>query len=573
MVIDKAIDVGIITVIPTEIDALFQVLNLDRQNVVETGSPYTYWKTEFYSHLSQRSISVVVTFLTRDAGNTEAGICTSYFLQDWYPRLMCLVGIAAGIKGKVHIGDVVVPNRIHDRTGKVFKSGTLLTRGFSTYRIDLIERMVKIRPISNNEFKLRYMQEIGEVLDQIKTKAEVMGLSPQEFPNEFSIYDGSLSSDNILIRDSAYFDGLVTETDEKCRGADMESAGFVRACQVEDVGFPWLIFRGISDFGDEQKSDDFQSLAAWNASIALKLYLEKTINFNNLSPNPRGKRPSDSLELNLIGQVRDAFQQHRWHEVCRYGEVLSRALWLSGQYEFRIEVGKLVEQAASFIDENRIRVKALIDDLGWTSFVIGDHFKAIRYIKDGLRIADDISDYYFLAKGNRHLASIARRSGNLQEAEHLLNKAQNYAQEIKDDSDRQEIENSLLISTGKLFLEKKQYNDALKLLLEGLDQFRIYGDVTREVKVYSILGRIHLKLNNLDEAVRSFQIGREKAFTTGRYDEIAENTRYLLLVLDDKYIAEKIRMAQEVLDFAKSKGLLVEAKAWRDECKKLQEKA
>ena len=42
----------------------------------------------------------------------------------------------------------------------------------------------------------------------------------------------------------------------------MEAAGFVHACISVYPPIPWYVVRGISDFGDNLKNDQFHSLAA-----------------------------------------------------------------------------------------------------------------------------------------------------------------------------------------------------------------------------------------------------------------------------------------------------------------------
>ena len=41
--IDKNIDVGIITIIPTEIESLFEIMNISEQNLVKINSPFLYY--------------------------------------------------------------------------------------------------------------------------------------------------------------------------------------------------------------------------------------------------------------------------------------------------------------------------------------------------------------------------------------------------------------------------------------------------------------------------------------------------------------------------------------------------
>lgn len=559
----KEVDVGIVTIISVEIEALFKTLNIGVDNVVETGSPFNYWITEFYSLQSQRSITVVVSFISRDAGNIESAICTSYFLQDWYPRLMCLVGIAAGIKGKTRIGDVVIPNRIHDRTNKVFKNNDFVARGVSSARTDNLERMIKVRPVSMEEFRLEYEPLLRGDIQKSLAVAQNKKLTLDEFDGNLQLHDGSLSSDNVLIRDDSYFSGIITETDEKCRGGDMESAGFVRACQIEDSAFPWLVFRGISDFGDNRKDDSFHLLAAKSASIALRMYLEKCINLDQLRPNPRAREVKASVEVNLLDQVKEAYQAKRWPEVCQTGNVISRYLWLSGQHDLRVEIGRFVEEASSYIEDNSTRARTLIDDLGWTLFTLGKTLEAKKHIKDGARIAKDIGNFYLLAKAKRHMASIARQANEVDEALTLLDEAKHYAAQITDSEEKAEMLDSLLASEGKLLLAKKMIPEAISKFTEAIDSFKRSGDTNRESKIYAVLGDAYLKSSQESEAIRLFYDGRKLAFNIGRFDEVAKNTRLLIDNLGENHQQEKIRLAREVLEFAETKGLLTEAKRWK----------
>lgn len=257
MISDRAIDVGVITIVPTEIEALFSALSITRDAYEPAGSPLRYWRTSYQSSSSGRPLSIVVSILGGETGNVEAAIATTQFLRDWYPRLICLVGIAAGIEDKTRIGDVVIPNKVHDRTIKVFENGQYRVRGRTYTRNDTLDRMLKVSPLVHKDF-LRQLRQIAQ--DDLKhalSVAKTKGMFPKSFEGKPRIIDGSIASDNVLIRDTTYFHGVLASTDEKCRGGEMEAAGFVLACQREQIDFPWLIVRGISDFGNNAKDDSF----------------------------------------------------------------------------------------------------------------------------------------------------------------------------------------------------------------------------------------------------------------------------------------------------------------------------
>ena len=559
----RDIDVGVITIVPTEIRALFQTFGISDQDRVPRDSPFDYWLTEFHCVKANRRVTVVVTSVKRDAGNTESGICASYFLQDWYPRLMCLVGTAAGIHGKARIGDVVVPSKIQDRTLRVFRDGKFSTRGGSSHRPGLVEGMTKVRTFSADEFKLEYGSALTDDISRAASAAREKRLAADEFSGELQVLDGSLTSDNVLIRDEAYFAGIVQEVDEKCRGGDMESAGFVNACQTEDSDFPWLICRGISDFGDDRKDDSFQLLAAKSACIALRMYLEKCIDMDRLPQNAKAKGTRGSLEYNLLDQAREAFQAQRWEEVCRIGTVVSRLLWVSGQYHLRVEIGRLVADAAGYSSDLRTRAKALIDDLGWTNYMLGNSLEARTNIGDGERMAREVNDYYSVAKANRHMASMARQEGKLDEASRFLRTARTFAPSIDVGHERIEMLGSLLVSEGKLMLAKGETEQAVGRFEEAIGVFRDSGDRIRQSKVYALLGKAFAQLGKTEDALRLFYEGRKLAFSMGRFDEAANDTSLLIECLGEQHRAEELSMAKEVLQLARSEGLFAEVRKWK----------
>jgi nucleoside phosphorylase/tetratricopeptide (TPR) repeat protein len=560
--IDKNIDVGIITIIPTEIESLFEIMNISEQNLVKINSPFLYYKSKIFSEQCGREISLVVSFINGDAGNVEASICTTHFLQNWHPKLMCMVGISAGIEGKVKIGDVVTPSKIIDRTKKVYKAGRYIPRTENYNRTRVIEQMLKRYKITLEDFFLECNKYILSDIKRAELVAKANGIDESVYSRELRLIDGSIASEDTLIRDSEFFVPITENVDEKCRGAEMEAVGFVKACRTEKEDFPWIIFRGISDMGDVKKSDDFQALAAKSASVALKLYLEKVINFDELENNPHYKDLNDSHDFNIYLQIEDSFKHQRWIEVCNISSVLSRYLWISGQLDLRIKLGNMVEKAAFEIKDFELRSKVLIDDLGWTTYCLGDVSNAKRYIEDGIRLAKEVCAYYVMAKGHRHLASIARQKGDISETEKKLAEAMQYANMIENINEKEEMLNGLLVSEGKLYYAKMDYANSIVKFTEALQVYQKVSDRNREVKLYALLGNAYRKNMMLNDAIKYYQDGLEMAYSIGRYDEISKNTKCLVECLDSAQNIKKQELIDRILSFISSKQLTYEYRKW-----------
>lgn len=563
--IGRAVDVGIITIVPTEVEALFDTLAISRERYEPVESPLRYWRASYRSTYSRRSLSIVVSILGGEAGNTEAAIATAHFLRDWYPKLMCLVGLAAGIEGKMRIGDVVIPNKVHDRTIKVFENGRYRIRGRTDTRNDTLDRMLKVSPLSSNDCLAALRVATNEDISRAMTVAREKSLSTEQFNGELRIMDGSIASDNILIRDPTYFHSILDSTDEKCRGGEMEAAGFVLACQRERTDFPWLVVRGISDFGDSKKDDSFQLLAAKAACATLRLFIEKTLMIEALPPNPRALRSESTLEFNLVRQVREAFSAKRWKEVCRLGGALSRPLWLSGHAALRYEIGRLVEDAAAFSNDRAARAAALIDDLGWTAIKLGQGAQGEKHIQDGIRLATECADHYLVAKGYRHLASLQRQTGDLEATESYLVNSKKAVERITDEEQRSEMISTLQVSVAKLQAGRGNYPKAVKLLRDALRAFLDAGDSEREVKVYAQLAHCSEMMGDTEEAQRLYVTGRAKAQEAGRFDEFAQNTRGVIALVGKNEPERGKALAREVYDYALSNGLWDEARKWQEE--------
>jgi nucleoside phosphorylase len=80
----------------------------------------------------------------------------------------------------------------------------------------------------------------------------------------FSTNYGLIACGNAVVKSTAFREKLLKEK-EKMIGGDMESFGVASACFAAERGTGCIVVKAICDFGDEDKSDDFQSLAAHNS--------------------------------------------------------------------------------------------------------------------------------------------------------------------------------------------------------------------------------------------------------------------------------------------------------------------
>ena len=89
--------------------------------------------------------------------------------------------------------------------------------------------------------------------------------SPPPRPGE-KTSSAPIASGEKLLRDQSKL-LAVRELHGKTEVGEMEAAGVVEACRRGPV--PWMVIRGISDFGDEFKDDRFHTFASCAAAAVL----------------------------------------------------------------------------------------------------------------------------------------------------------------------------------------------------------------------------------------------------------------------------------------------------------------
>jgi tetratricopeptide (TPR) repeat protein len=269
----------------------------------------------------------------------------------------------------------------------------------------------------------------------------------------------------------------------------------------------------------------------------------------------------------LVAEVQQAFSEKRWEEVIKIGAALSRPLWTTGRYPLRIQLGALVESAASFAGNTEAQSAALIDDLGWTKVALGRTEEGKEHIVHGLRLAQQSSNAYLKCKANRHLSGIEMRLSNFEEAERYLAEAKAAMSGIKDRRTRRELEANFLYVDGVLLQTKRDFVGALSNLENAQQQFLENRDRDRAAKCFGAIGDIYLALKNVSAAKDSYRNGFSLAQQISRKDaelKCLDGLGRTALAESNpgdagRFFAEAARIALQLGDAERSKELSVRA--------------
>ena len=220
----------------------------------------------------------VVIYCQGNAGNDAAALAAERLIARWHPKAIFLLGIAAGRRGKCKIGDVVTPRVVvNDQLGVARLQRRLKRPQIYPPPQPMIQQLVQYR------------------LDLDRWHSSLAGVCPPRAPRgkakvfhklvarKPSHHESAIYSSNLLLRDPNVLRSHAEQTHEQIRVGEMEAAGFSYACQERARPVPWFVVRGVSDFGDRIKSDDFQLWASHTAASFLLDFLKHGLRLDQLA--------------------------------------------------------------------------------------------------------------------------------------------------------------------------------------------------------------------------------------------------------------------------------------------------
>lgn len=259
-------DIVIVTVIPPELTAVKIAFGipLDRDEDHESYG-YRFWEFGFRNK-DGNNFKAVVTMVGEQGTKACINACNKLF--SLYSVDLCiLIGIAAGIKEEFTLGDVISPINVIDYENQRLEP-TGSKKQPESFKIDTqLKRDLSYFISTNTDWqsRLNNLVQSNQLFKKATEKYDT-------FKPNFST--GVLFTGAKLIADGKTLYNLRENYHEKGKSADKEGSGFASAC--EEASIKWLIFKGISDYGDENKSesDNFQIPYSLSAAVAAQSFLE-----------------------------------------------------------------------------------------------------------------------------------------------------------------------------------------------------------------------------------------------------------------------------------------------------------
>lgn len=303
-----ALDVAILTVIQTELFAVLDALGISSSAREKDAQGTVYFRGSLRSALSQRDYSLLVTCIGA-AGNYDASAAVHDVMTTHRPQVMLLMGIAAGLRGKVQIGEVVLSERI-----VTYEPAAMVVSEDGHFRLEHRPEIDRTPHLIHQDV-ITYRPEPPRLEARFRDIRGRFPTPPAGQEEEFrkhvvstmTVRTATIASGEKVLRDPARLLAVRQEQHGKVEAGEMEAAGLVAACRRANV--PWLVIRGISDFGDQLKDDRFHEFAARAAATVLADFLAHGLSLP-ASPVPVPHYPDEETRL-LSTQLEQARERRK----------------------------------------------------------------------------------------------------------------------------------------------------------------------------------------------------------------------------------------------------------------------
>ena len=228
----------VLTTVDVELESACRVFNCTAAPEIRDGESW------YHGNVGDMGVPVVVGQCTQ-MGMPSAATLTAKAFYTWSPGLLLMTGICAGIRGRVELGDLIVPDPAWD-----YGSGKLTAHGILHPDPRPIPLGNAMRPLIRSLQRSPMLQvwHEGWLADK-----------PRSIPR---LHLEPAASGSAVIQDEAVTQGISSQI-RKCVAVDMENYGFyLAATNLGERPIDFASVKVVVDFADSAKNDSFQRYGA-----------------------------------------------------------------------------------------------------------------------------------------------------------------------------------------------------------------------------------------------------------------------------------------------------------------------
>lgn len=254
------VDLMILTVKDVELQAVHAAFSIERTDSVKVAGE-EIWMTKV------GNVNIAVACIGT-AGNIESAFMLTRLWSELRFSAAVLIGMAAGVRAEVDLGDVVVAEAVLG-----YESVTLhrdrVVPSYHQYPGALADVRRAARPsFTDKSWSMRVSAEVADLSGtDLYRKRGV-----KRFPKKLQDWLPKVTTGVILAGGKLVEDGSIPElkdtTHGRTKAVEMEGCGFAAVCV--ETRTRWLVIRGIADFGEPNRRKEWQLTASYAAAALLR---------------------------------------------------------------------------------------------------------------------------------------------------------------------------------------------------------------------------------------------------------------------------------------------------------------
>jgi nucleoside phosphorylase/CheY-like chemotaxis protein len=252
-------DICIVTAVDAEFKAVFS-WPIEWTRFTLVNDPSIYYRSVIIK--DGKTTSVVLSKALR-MGMVASAVLVSKMIMHFNPNYIFMVGICAGLEGKLSLGDIVVADPAWG-----YESGKQTTDGFkpSPHQVHLDARVRA--DLLDHELHRTYLDKIKENWPKNKTLQPTQQINMRVAP---------MGSGSAVV---AVDDGMAPLQDQH-RGVlalEMEAYAVMSTAETISNSKPFaLVIKSICDFASSEKGDDYQEYAAYTSAEFTFKYITESL--------------------------------------------------------------------------------------------------------------------------------------------------------------------------------------------------------------------------------------------------------------------------------------------------------
>ncbi len=246
-------DCAIIVAVKSEFEAVYNC------GLIWNKIENIYDSTIYYESITDTGKRLVLA-CQHQMGMVAASLLTGKIISHFKPKLVCMIGITAGRKGEVNLGDIIIANESWD-----YGSGKIRTgENDNEYILEPDPHQICI----DVRLKEYLLIDFSELLYSIRREWNSRNGSKQT--RDINIHIGALASGAAVIQTENIVTNFIQPHHRKVLGIDMETyAVYYAACN--SVFKPkFLSIKAVCDYANQYKNDNYQEYAAF---VSIKFLL------------------------------------------------------------------------------------------------------------------------------------------------------------------------------------------------------------------------------------------------------------------------------------------------------------